>query len=61
MVTYKETARTTSGKLLIKEGNCRSTDTKPIENIANGSMLMEMDTSTLYLFDEESHTWRAWS
>ena len=61
MVTYKETAYTTNGNILIKEGNCLSTDTKPIENIANGSMLMEMDTSTLYLFDEESHTWRSWS
>lgn len=42
------------------EGSCLSTDSKPT-NVANGSILMEMDTATLYKFDEENNTWRAWS
>ena len=42
------------------EGSCISTDTKP-DNVANGSILMEMDTSTMYMFDENAGTWRAWS
>lgn len=41
------------------EGTCISTDTKPT-NVANGSKLLEMDTSTMYLFDEESGEWCAW-
>ncbi len=43
------------------KGVCLSTDTKPIgEDIANGSELMEMDTSTLYLYDAENGVWRGW-
>lgn len=37
-----------------------STDAKPTTGIANGSTFIEMDTSTLYFFDEEAGTWRAW-
>ena len=48
------------GKVLI-EATCLSTDTKPITGIANGSSCIEMDTSTLYFFDEDNHIWRAWS
>ena len=44
------------------EGVCLSTDTKPTGNeIANGSILLEMDTSTLYMYDRDSTEWRAWS
>lgn len=42
------------------EGEGLSTDTKPTEGIANGSKFMEMDTSTLYMFDLSSKTWIAW-
>lgn len=42
------------------EGRCISTDDKP-DNVANGSILMEMDTSTMYMFDANAGTWRAWS
>ncbi len=38
---------------------CLSTDTKPIENVANGSCLYEMDSSTFYFFDEENKRWLA--
>ena len=37
-----------------------STDVKPTEGVANGSKFMEMDTSTLYMFNLESKTWIAW-
>lgn len=58
MVTITEVKTIHKGKEVI-EGVCKSSDTKPM-NYGNGSMLMEMDTSTLYLFDESSNEWRAW-
>ena len=36
------------------------TDTKPTQNIKNGACFLEMDTSTIYFFDEESNTWQEW-
>lgn len=39
------------------EGECLSTDTKPI-NVANGSSLIEMDTGKVYFFDAENGEWR---
>lgn len=42
------------------EGTCLSTDTKPTD-VANGSRLLEIDTSTLYLYDAANRVWRAWS
>lgn len=36
-----------------------STDTKPT-NVANGSVFVEMDTSTIYFYDLENVTWRPW-
>lgn len=42
------------------EGECLSTDAKPTgEHIMNGSKLIEMDTSTLYIYDAENQEWRA--
>lgn len=37
-----------------------STDTKPTTNIVNGSVFVEMDTSTVYFFDQENAVWHAW-
>lgn len=59
MVTVNEVKITRIGKEVI-EGTCLSSDTKPT-NYGNGSILIEMDTSTLYFFDEAGNTWRAWS
>lgn len=62
MVTFN-IVRYTNGQMNGKayvEGSCLSSDTKPTTNIENGSKLMEMDTSTLYNFDEESRIWRPW-
>ena len=35
------------------------TDTKPTD-VPNGSVFVEMDTSTIYVFDEENTTWVEW-
>lgn len=35
-----------------------STDSKPTDGIANGSMFVEMDTGKIYLFDADGETWR---
>lgn len=34
---------------------CLSTDTKPAA--PNGSMLLEMDTQTVYVYDEDNTSW----
>ena len=41
------------------EGHCLSTDTKPTSDIANGSCLIEMDSGTVYFFDEDGSDWVA--
>lgn len=51
--------RVVDGKYLI-EGRCLSTDTKPTTYV-NGSILLEMDTATLYMWDATNNTWRAWA
>lgn len=40
------------------EGVCLSSDAKPTAGIVNGSKLIEMDTSKIYIFDEVNATWR---
>lgn len=46
----------TNGKRLV-EIICLSTDSKPTDK-ANGSCLIEMDTSKIYFFDDASNTWK---
>lgn len=60
MITYTIQKAYNADKQYV-EGKCLSSDAKPTENIANGSLMMEMDTSTLYFFDEVNSIWRAWS
>lgn len=36
---------------------CLSTDTKPIDGMTNTSTCYEMDTGTLYMFDEDGKRW----
>lgn len=43
-------------KLLI-QAVCTSEDTKPTEDITNGSLVLEMDTGKIYAFDEEGTEW----
>lgn len=38
------------------EGSCLSSDNKP-NDVANGSILIEMDTGDVYQFDEENSIW----
>lgn len=38
-----------------------SSDTKPLETIANGCVFLEMDTKKVYLYDEANATWRQFS
>lgn len=45
-----------AGKLMV-EMACLSTDTKPTDGFATGSMAIEVDTGDVYLFDEASTTW----
>lgn len=45
-----------NGKSII-EGACLNADAKPTENIANGSMAIEIDTGNLWMFDEASGIW----
>ena len=46
-------------RLWFCEGHCLSTDTKPTSDIANGSCLIEMDTATVYFYDEAGSQWLA--
>lgn len=59
MITYTVYKTYRDGKVYV-EGRGTSSDTKPTENIANGSIIMEMDTSTMFMFDETGNTWRSW-
>lgn len=57
MITFKaRDFNYTNGKDR-KEGECLSTDTKPTTNVANGSILIEMDTQKIFMFDETNSTW----
>ena len=60
MVTFNEQRYVDLGQVYYV-GDCLSSDTKPTGgNIMNGSKLLEMDTSTLYIYDKASQEWRAW-
>ena len=59
MVTTANGVRLTASGICAKmaEFYCLSTDTKPTENVANGSCLYEMDTGAFYFFDDENRRW----
>ena len=48
----------TGTSIYYREGECLSSDTKPTEGWANGSKLIEMDTSKIYIFDRQNTVWR---
>lgn len=61
MITPEVNAQNIDGKLARPETFYGlSTDAKPSENVANGSVFIEMDTSTIYFYDLENKTWRLW-
>lgn len=35
-----------------------STDTKPIENVDNGTIFIEIDTGKIYMYDLENEQWK---
>lgn len=53
---YKNVDAYAQEKVMI-EAVCLSTDTKPTDGIANGSVCLEMDTGDVYMFNEASSTW----
>lgn len=61
--TEKWTGRTDSNGVSIyyRDGKCLSTDTKPTIGWANGSTLIEMDTSKVFMLDESNSQWREFS
>jgi len=56
MITWSETKHT-GGSEPYRVGACKSTDTKPTEGVANGSILMEIDTGKVWIFDGEDGQW----
>lgn len=56
MYTVTKLVKIIEGKNLT-EATCLSTDTKPTENVANGSLVLEMDTSKVYAFNEDGTEW----
>lgn len=40
------------------EAACLSTDTKPTDGIANGSLCLELDTGDFYGFDADAGDWQ---
>ena len=61
MITWRKSTKPGINGKALYEGDCLSTDTKPTENIENGSVLIEMDTGTVYFFDLENEEWRAFN
>lgn len=57
MLSYSK-AQDRGGTKRYVEGSCLSTDTKPTTDISNGSMLLEMDTGKIFVFDEENSEWK---
>lgn len=41
----------------VKEIYGLAADTKPTDNLANGSVFIEIDTGNVYFFDEENVEW----
>lgn len=59
MISYTKIIWDSESKCNYVEGNCLSADTKPTD-VANGSILLEMDTSKVYMYDEANSQWREW-
>lgn len=53
IIKNEEEGKITTGQLV-----GLSTDTKPTENIGNGTIFIEMDTKTIYFYDKQNETWR---
>lgn len=61
MITPEVNAQNIDGKLARPQTFYGlSTDVKPLVNVANGSVFIEMDTGKIYFFDLANVTWREW-
>lgn len=62
MISYNVERLVSQGKYY-REGVCLSGDTKPTTDttMANGSQLKEIDTSTVYYYNEEDAEWWPWT
>lgn len=60
VVIGSETSGDTTTYFDYVEGYCNSDDSKPSQNIANGSNLIETDTGDWYFFNEKTKTWSKW-
>ena len=58
-VTYSDVVKYGKGneKVSYREYAGLSTDTKPTEGVATGSVFLEVDTTDVYLYDEASEEW----
>lgn len=56
MFTSKPNFFCTNGKIVV-EAACNSTDDKPTDGIANGSLCLEVDTGKIFAFDEQGQVW----
>ena len=45
------------GKHYLDDASCDSTETKPTDNICDGSIMRESDTGKVFFFSEESGDW----
>ena len=53
---FKQPMDTGDGKVYV-EISCLSTDSKPTDGVAQGSILTEVDTGKVYFFNETAATW----
>ena len=56
MFTNKKSIYVGNEKCLV-ESACLSTDSKPTDGIANGSICIEMDTGKIFMFNEAGSAW----
>lgn len=42
------------------EAACLSTDTKPVGDLVTGSLMWEVDTTTIYAYDEDAASGSEW-
>ena len=56
MFTNKKSVYVGNEKCLV-ESACLSTDSKPTDGIANGSICIEMNTGKIFMFNEAGSAW----
>ena len=56
MIRFYKSEQADNEKIMI-EIACLSTDTKPTDGIATGSLALEVNTGKLYAFDEVGENW----